>query len=262
MRAWLIASVIAAFAASPAAAQDAAPERGKAMEEVPVEESVEETTDVEVSPEGIETETDTVVEEETMEEEMVEDTTLIPFGLKWGMDQRELSELDIKILKRERSEDLTVVEAEEVPDAFADTKMVSMLFDRELGLVKVRWTSLDIEADPDGSLGRSKYAEMKGEIASKIGQPTDETLVVGARLFDQQDEFYQCLAYEGCGVWSALWENQPSGGVLLSVEGVAPGRGYVQIDYESANWQVAANRAEEEEKAAGDGGAEGEGKAN
>ncbi len=245
MRAWLIALVIVAFAAPPAAAQDEAPAKGKAVEEVPVEETVEETTDVEVTPEGVVEETDTVVEEETMEEEVVEDTTLIPFGLKWGMQQGDLSDLGIKVKERSKSGALTVVSSEEIPDAYADTKMVSMLFDRELGLVKVRWISYDIEADPNGSLGRSKYGEMKAIIASQLGEPTDETLVVGARLFDQEDEFYQCLVYEGCGVWSALWEHAPSGGVLLSVEGTGPGSGFVQIDYESANWQEAANQAAE-----------------
>ena len=64
--------------------------------------------------------------------------------------------------------------------------------------------------------------------------------MVGARLFDQEDEFYQCLSYEGCGVWSALWEEKPSGGVLLSVEGLGPGQGYVQLDFESADWQKVA----------------------
>lgn len=245
MRAWLIAMITVAFTALPAAAQDKAPEKGKAVEEVPVEESVEETTDVEVSPEGVEEETDTVVEEKEMEEEMVEDTTLIPFGLKWGMQQGDLSELGIKVSERSKSGDLTVVNSEEIPEAFADTKMVSMLFDRRLGLVKVRWISYDIETDPNGSLGRSKYGEMKAIIASRLGEPTDETLVVGARLFDQEDEFYQCLSYEGCGVWSALWEHAPSGGVLLSVEGVGPGQGFVQIDYESANWQEASSPAPE-----------------
>ena len=243
MRAWLIALMTVAFAALPAAAQDAPPENGKVMEEVPVEETVDETTDVEVSPDGVMEETDTVVEEETTEEEPVEDTTLIPFGLKWGMKQGDLSELGIKVGERTQTGELTVVKAEEIPDAFADTKMVNMLFDRQLGLVKVRWISYDIEADPNGSLGRSKYGEMKAIIASQLGEPTDETLVVGARLFDQEDEFYQCLAYEGCGVWSALWEHSPSGGVLLSVEGVGAGKGFVQIDYESANWQQAASQA-------------------
>lgn len=246
MRTWLIALVIVAFAALPAMAQDEAPEPGKAVEEVPVEETVEETTDVEVAPDGDMEETDTVVEEETMEEEVVEDTTLIPFGLKWGMQQGELSELGIKVKERSRSGELTVVSSEEIPDAFADTKLVNMLFDRELGLVKVRWISYDIETDPDGSLGRSKYGEMKAIIASELGDPTDETLVVGARLFDQQDEFYQCLAYEGCGVWSALWEHAPSGGVLLSVEGTGPGTGFVQMDYESINWQQVASPPAEE----------------
>jgi len=243
MRVWLIAMVLVSLAALPVRAQ----------EEVTDEDvTVEKTTDVETSPEGTVKETETVTEEKTTTEEpaeppaaeeVVEDTTLVPFGLKWGMQPGELSELDIKIKDSSRTGDLTVVNSDEIPNAFADTKSVSMLFDRRLGLVKVRWTSLDIENDPTGTTGRAKYGEMKSLVADQLGDPSDETLVVGARLFDQEDEFYQCLAYEGCGVWSALWEHEPSGGVLLSVEGTGPGTGFVQVDYESANWQQAAGQA-------------------
>jgi hypothetical protein len=162
-----------------------------------------------------------------------------PFGLKWGMQVADLKAAGIEIHSTTKTGNLTVVTAEQVPDEFSDTYLVSMLFDRDLGLVKVRWTGKDIEDDPTGRQGRATYAEMKKFVADKYGKPTDETLVVGARLFDQEDEFYQCLSYEGCGVWSAIWEEKPSGGVLLSVEGLGAGKGFVQVDFESQDWRTA-----------------------
>jgi hypothetical protein len=167
-----------------------------------------------------------------------------PFGLKWGMQIADLKAAGITTHSTSKTGDLTVVTAKEVPNAFADTYLVSMLFDRELGLVKVRWTGNNIEDDPTGRQGRAKYAEMKKFVAESYGKPTDETMVVGARLFDQEDEFYQCLSYDGCGVWSALWEQQPSGGVLLSIEGLGTGKGFVQVDFESDGWQTAMKRQE------------------
>ncbi len=167
-----------------------------------------------------------------------------PFGLKWGMHVNDLSSLGIKVASTSTSGNIVVVNVKELPNAFPDTNAVNMLFDRQLGLVKVRWTSTAVAGDPTGSQGRSKYFEMKKTVVETRGNPSDETLVVGARLFDQEDEFYQCLAYEGCGVWSALWEEKPSGGVLLSVEGLGPGQGYVQLDFESADWQKVAGAAQ------------------
>ena len=167
-----------------------------------------------------------------------------PFGLKWGMHVNDLSSLGIKVASTSTSGNIVMVNVKELPNAFPDTNTVNMLFDRQLGLVKVRWTSSALANDPTGSQGRSKYGEMKKTVVESRGNPSDETLVVGARLFDQEDEFYQCLAYEGCGVWSALWEEKPSGGVLLSVEGLGPGQGYVQLDFESADWQKVAGAAQ------------------
>jgi hypothetical protein len=160
-----------------------------------------------------------------------------PFGLKWGMQIADLGALGIKIDSTTQNGSLSIVNVKEMPGAFPDTGTVNMLFDRRLGLVKVRWTSTGISDDPTGTKGRARYGEMKKVVTQIRGNPSDETMVVGARLFDQEDEFYQCLSYEGCGVWSSLWEQKPSGGVLLSIEGTGPGKGYVQIDYESPDWQ-------------------------
>jgi len=160
-----------------------------------------------------------------------------PFGLRWGMRIADLGGLGIKIDSTSKTGNLTVVNVKEMPQAFPDTGVINMLFDRQHGLVKVRWLSTDISDDPTGTRGRAKYGELKKIVMQSRGAPSDETMVVGARLFDQEDEFYQCLAYEGCGVWSSLWDQKPSGGVLLSIEGTGAGSGYVQIDYESADWQ-------------------------
>ncbi|MGB8275412.1 MAG: hypothetical protein WCF16_09130 [Alphaproteobacteria bacterium] len=167
-----------------------------------------------------------------------------PFGLTWGMQVADLKAAGITIHSTSTTGDLTVVNAKEVPGAFDNTYLVTMLFDRQLGLVKVRWVGTNVQDDATGRQGRASYAEMKKFVTETYGSPTDETMVVGARLFDQDDEFYQCLSYEGCGVWSAIWEQQPSGGVLLSIEGLGAGKGFVQVDFESSGWQEAVTRAQ------------------
>jgi hypothetical protein len=164
------------------------------------------------------------------------EATEAPFGLEWGMQVGDLTALDIAIQSTTKSGNLAVVTVTETPEALDDTYLVTLWFDNELGLVNVRWTSNKIEADTSGERGRRKYTETRRFIVENYGEPTDEALVIGARLFDQDDEFYQCLAYEGCGVWSAIWEQEPAGGILLSIEGMDPGTGFVQLYFESEGW--------------------------
>jgi hypothetical protein len=165
-----------------------------------------------------------------------------PFGLDWGMQISDLTVRDIPVQSQTKSGNLTIVTVTQTPQMLEDTYLVSLLFDNERGLVKVRWLSNDIEGDAAGKLGRQKYAAVHRFVVENYGEPSDEALVVGARLFDQDDEFYQCLRYEGCGIWSAIWEQEPSGGILLSIEGLGAGKGFVQVDFESEGWQTAIER--------------------
>jgi hypothetical protein len=120
-----------------------------------------------------------------------------PFGLQWGMEVSGLTERYMPLQSTTRTGDLTVVNLTKAPRAPAETYLVNLLFDREMGLVKVRWMSTDIKGDATGKNGRRKYREVRQYVVDSYGEPTDEALVIGARLFDQDDEFYQCLAYEG-----------------------------------------------------------------
>lgn len=169
----------------------------------------------------------------------VAESAAAPFGLQWGMDVADLGALDINIESTTRSGNLTVVNVRETPQSFDDTYLVNLLFAKDYGLVKVRWMSNDIENDITGKQGRQIFRGIKGSLAASYGEPTDEAQVIGARLYDQDDEFYQCLAYRGCGVWSAIWEQKPSGGILLSIEGLGAGKGFVQLDFESEGWRAA-----------------------
>ena len=211
----LLLTALPAMAAETAPDEGTAPDTGAAQEAAPAADTGAETPDLQPPP----------------------------FGLKWGMKISDLDDMGITPSSSSQTGTLTIVNVKDMPGAFPDTDVVNMLFDQKRGLVKVRWISTPITDDPIGTKGRAKYGEMRKMVVEKRGKPTDETNVVGARLFDQEDEFYQCLDYEGCGVWSSLWEQKPSGGVLLSIEGTGAGKGYVQVDYESAEWQQVVSAA-------------------
>lgn len=60
--------------------------------------------------------------------------------------------------------------------------------------------SEDIENDTYGSEGKEKYENIKTSLRKKYGLPTLKLEVSGLTLWNEPDEFYQCLDYDGCGV--------------------------------------------------------------
>ncbi len=61
--------------------------------------------------------------------------------------------------------------------------------------------------------------------------------ISGLKLWDEPDEFYQCLDYSGCGFWMSAFEDKESGiAVGLQLEGLRRGRGFIKLTYEGPFW--------------------------
>ena len=65
--------------------------------------------------------------------------------------------------------------------------------------------SEDITNDAFGSKGKEMYDDIKSKLKNKYGEPTENFEFVGLRLYDESDEFYQCLSYDGCGMWTSFF---------------------------------------------------------
>lgn len=165
-----------------------------------------------------------------------------PFGLRWGMTLDELRQRGTAIRKDTllwgavRS-----VSVARVAAAPADTTSMNLAFDPELGLQRVIWYR-EVKNDRRGEKGRRVYAALKMSLLARYGRPDIGDEIVGLVLFDEPEDFYQCLAYEGCGVWASEWDPPNSGSVELAIEGVSRGSGVVVLTYQGPAWRKVVER--------------------
>lgn len=123
-------------------------------------------------------------------------------------------------------------------------------------LVKVLMDSKITDDDVTGSENVELYDKIKSTLLSKYGDPVSSVEVTGQKLYREYDEFYECLAYTGCGAYSSLWED-PSDKSVVSLEIKSSefrGRGYVRIIYQAVAFlEYTDDREELEAKATDEG---------
>jgi hypothetical protein len=165
-----------------------------------------------------------------------------PLGLKWGM---KISEVSCTPLSQEAN--LTVCDIKSPPKKMADAFSYMLVFDEDEGLQKIMILTDDIEGDVYGFKGKEAYDKYKKALQRKYGKPTSTYEYTGQKLYDQADEFYECLRYTGCGSYTAFYEKAGTV-VLLALKGDRRGSGYINIAIESPRWEIIMKRAEYKER--------------
>jgi hypothetical protein len=106
------------------------------------------------------------------------------------------------------------------------------VIDDKLGLVKVVVIE-NIKDDAYGAKGIEDYKKLKDILSKKYGKADSQYEFIGRELYKDRDEFYQCLAYQGCGAYSAFYKPTGGGDIALEIKGQRRGIGYISINYES-----------------------------
>ena len=159
-----------------------------------------------------------------------------PFGLKWGVGVDDLRNHGIKLQKLAAEGRVEVFLAKSLPKNLSIAKLYAIYFDQEFGLQKIAMFSEDITDDAFGYKGKEMYDDIKSKLKNKYGEPTKNSETVGLMLYDESDEFYQCLSYDGCGVWFSLFKNKEQT-IVVELEGKRRGHGYITIRYEGSKWK-------------------------
>jgi hypothetical protein len=94
-------------------------------------------------------------------------------------------------------------------------------------------------------VGIKLYGKVKTSLSNKYGEPTQYEYT-GNELYDEYDEFYQCLMYDGCGTWASFWSIENGGVVMIELKGLSRGTGYLNMAYESAKWPNIVDRINKE----------------
>jgi hypothetical protein len=171
-----------------------------------------------------------------------------PFGITWGMSKSQVKALGVDMEPSSAKLSLESFKVKKLPKSISIAEFYGLTFDTKHGLQKVTMLSKDIVDDPYGREGKSLYAGLKDSLVKKYGEPTFGLERVGAKLWKESDEFYQCLAYSGCGIWAAGFEDKNGGqSIFLQLEGMGRGKGFVRLTYEGPKWSEAVDALKEKE---------------
>ena len=166
-----------------------------------------------------------------------------PFGLSWNMSEGDLDKLGFTDTGR-GVEGFNVFSSVSVPKPWSKgDRYLAVTYKNRL--VKASALSVDITDDIYGSEGKEMYKQMKALLAKKYGDPSDHYEFVGADIYDESDEFYQCLNYSGCGGYASMFQYL-GGTIAVQLNGLTRGKGYLSITYESPGFEAAKRQSEKE----------------
>lgn len=170
-----------------------------------------------------------------------------PFGLEWGQTPKELTDKKVILTDCTTSNKITSCKTTNPIKGVSFGEIYMLNFYDDKGLQKIKMLSTDITSDISGSTGKALYSKVKSSLNKKYNAPTSyETF--GTKLYDEYDEFYQCLKYDGCGSWMSFWEVKNGGIILIQLKGLARGKGYLTLVYESKEWSGIIDSIKQAEK--------------
>jgi hypothetical protein len=152
------------------------------------------------------------------------------FGLKWGMSRAEVQKLGVSLESKEEGNGIATYRTASLPKNLSDIDFYILFFANDR-LVKISAVGDTIENDPSGREGKERYEALKASLTDKYGSGKSSE-ITGVSLYKDYDEFYQCLNYSGCGMWATIF-NTEDRVMLVEIEGVGRGTGYITIKAES-----------------------------
>lgn len=167
-----------------------------------------------------------------------------PFGLKWGMSESSLKKIGFTNADS-NDHRLKILNSISAPKAWSKGERYTVVLYKNK-LVKVLAASSDFENDVTGSVGIKAYQGIKSLLSNKYGSPKSLEHI-GVKLYKDNDEFYQCLQYSGCGIYYSEFK-YGGGTIVTNLEGLSRGTGYLKITYESPEFYIALKDMENKNK--------------
>ena len=152
-----------------------------------------------------------------------------PFGLSWGMNQKQIKALGIELEKVEEG----IFSAEKMPRDMEWADAYALMIDPKAGLVKIIAFTTDITDDRQGQMGRRVYFKLKGELQKDmvlIYSEEKDASTPGITPPPGQS-VYACLDEGPCGAWySNFVKEDISAQVVL--EALDADSGFASVIYE------------------------------
>lgn len=167
-----------------------------------------------------------------------------PFGLEWGAQKSSLVGNGINFTECESQGWVEQCQTKSVPKSLSTSDFYLLLFSKKYGLQKVLMLGESISGDIYGTTGKAQYGKLKSALKTKY-KTANSYEYVGRKLWDESDEFYQCLAYDGCGNWATYWTDDYQGLIALELLGASRGAGFIKLTYEGQFWERAVDEKNE-----------------
>ncbi len=165
------------------------------------------------------------------------------FGLSWGMTPTEVRELGSRLKPEKKTSNLYIYSTDSLPSNLQDTGSYKLVFSKNGNLVKIIMIGNKIANDIFGEQGKSRFNELGLALSQKY-QEISSIMEIGVRAYDGPDEFYQCLACPGCGLWVKKFQGDNKH-IALQIIGIKKGEGYIAITVEAVpEWDFAREAGE------------------
>jgi len=165
------------------------------------------------------------------------------FGLHWGMSPEEVRNSGATIEFNSQDRNLFVYKATSLPKNLNDVKFYKLIFDNNQSLVKMGLLLNMITDDPAGIDGKDRFIQLEKILDKKYKKDQQRSIQSsGNNSYKNIDEFYQCLAYKGCGLWVSKFEGSNMQ-IAIWLHGTSRGTGYIELEAESIpEWRETIER--------------------
>lgn len=147
------------------------------------------------------------------------------------MTAAEIRSVGVTLNKTSGERNFEIYTTKSVPKTLSDFESYSMIF-ADGKLVKIWGVSQNLINDPAGIKSKERFENLRAALTEKYGKPTHNYQKIGMKLYKEYDEFYQCLAYAGCGIWGSSFET-PDKSITIEIKGLQRGVGYIDVTAEA-----------------------------
>lgn len=148
-----------------------------------------------------------------------------PVGLTWHTSAVDLvRKYSAERLRVNKKDSTTLYYIKRAPKKLNDFDSIYGVVHNQHGLVKII-LSKDFIRDAYGDEGIKNYLKYKTILSEKYGK-AESYEYTGKMTYAGKDEFYQCLAYQGCGGYASFYH-----GVSIELVGYSRGYGTLKITY-------------------------------
>ncbi|MBN1450239.1 MAG: hypothetical protein JW963_04415 [Anaerolineales bacterium] len=154
------------------------------------------------------------------------------FGLKWGQSPDQIRQMGIALTKESSRNNLHMYKTDSLPKNLSLSESYVLIFAGDTALVKITMASRTIAEDPYGTEGKSKFDNLQ-KLLKQNYTMGKSFCSVGHKLYEDSDEFYECLAYKGCGMWTIFFSSDNKT-IMLEIEGIKRGTGFIKMSVEAS----------------------------